>query len=696
MKKLTAIFAVALTLALLLGAVVGFSASADESAPVAQAEEKWVISANVSYADDIHPYFAIDASLVEDASLLSVTVDGKATSISESSVQIKAGVFAYVVEAEGVSAKNISKALPIVVKYNGEIVEETSYSVAEYFFERLYKNDLINAAEAEDILRKELYIATLEYGAAAQKVLPVSGVPYVADFSYMYGEGIESGLYKNGDIVPVSAPQTAYKFYEYDFSGELINVGYTIKSAKLLARANVIVEAVDSVSSDFSGYTEAPKTGSVIGDLTFVDSNQSGALADYSIRTDEVYGNYYHVNDPYRTGTGYGRVEADGSVTEAKGQPIFRFVRSLDGVEGNTVIIDVLMRITDATESTIDTLYDGNNIDFSLGHGGTASTRSHRVYLNTSTVSNFKANSGDSTNVNTGVSKDEWFNFRIVHTSYGSTYSADSFFTQVYVNGNLISETSLQNTTNTGSYAPAEKITSLSILPSTDFLGSVDIAKVSFTQADITLEKTFAGNDFNSVLSVNSTVNEIKTTFTGVSVASCELESFANVSAGNTWLNWVDDSTSGGQSYIDFDKTVSPDATANKVSVAMDLRIDRASRSIPVSFRNTSVSSSRIEYAYLNINSGKIAASLDDKNWEKSDANVGEWFNLRIDIEKTANDNEFKTTIYINGVEMVSGTYIDEVYTISQINRARLVPDTNWVGNIRVDNISFTYTVPEN
>ena len=177
MKKLTAIFAVVLTLALLLGAVVGVSASAAEDTPAAQADEKWVISANVAYADDIHPYFAIDATLVADASLLSVTVGGRDAAVSQEPISIKDGVSAYVVEAAGVPAKNMGKALPIVVTYNGEVVEETSYSVAEYFYERLYKNDVINATEAADLLRKELYLSTLEYGAAAQKVLAPGTTP---------------------------------------------------------------------------------------------------------------------------------------------------------------------------------------------------------------------------------------------------------------------------------------------------------------------------------------------------------------------------------------------------------------------------------------------------------------------------------------------------------------------------------------
>ncbi|MBQ2876291.1 MAG: hypothetical protein IJE25_04725 [Clostridia bacterium] len=700
MKKLTAIFAVVLTLALLLGAVVGVSASAAEDTPAAQADEKWVISANVAYADDIHPYFAIDATLVADASLLSVTVGGRDAVVSQEPISIKDGVSAYVVEAAGVSPKNMSKELSIVVKYNGEVVEETSYSVAEYFYERLYKNDVINATEAADLLRKELYLSTLEYGAAAQNVFPVDGITPIEELRYIYGEGIECGMHKTGEILTISAPKSAYKYYEYDLNGELINVGYTVDAASIYARANTVVEAVDSVSSDFSGFTEAPATGSIIGDLTFVDSNQSGALADYSIGTDEVYGNYYHVNDPYKKGTGYGRVEEDGSVTAVTGQPIFRFVRSLDGVEGNTVVVDVLMRITDASNSTIDTVYYGNNIDFSLGYGGASSnTRSHRVYLNTSSTSNFSANSGNSKNESTGVGKNEWFNIRIVHTAFGSSYSSDSFYTWVYVNNKLVSQTELQNNNSTSYYSPAEKITSLSILPSSDFIGGLDVAKVTFTQANLDLKSSaadtgFAGNDYNNVASVNTTVNGLKTTFTGASFADCGIENFANVSVDSSWINWIDHATTGGQSYIDFYQTVAAADNADKVKVEMDLMINSASGAIPISFRSTSNDKSRIEYVYLDVFSNKIAASMDRENYETSEVKVGEWFKLVIEIEKTETDNQYKTTVYINGAPICNGTYTDEVYTIAQIDQARLVPDTIWLGQIRIDNVNISYNVP--
>ena len=193
MKKFRGIFVAVLALALLLGAVVGISATAAEDATAPAANEKWVISANVAYADDIHPYFAIDADLVEDVALLSVTVDGKATEISTEKTEIKDGVFAYVVEAAGVVAKNMGKTLPIVVKYNGEVVEETSYSVAEYFYERLYKNGFAKKFDGEDCLRKELYISTLEYGAAAQKLL-APGTKLVTEFVYVV-DGNNAGFW---------------------------------------------------------------------------------------------------------------------------------------------------------------------------------------------------------------------------------------------------------------------------------------------------------------------------------------------------------------------------------------------------------------------------------------------------------------------------------------------------------------------
>ena len=254
MKKITSIFAVVLTLALLLGAVVGVSASADETS--ASAAEKWVISANVSYSDDIHPYFAVDANLVDDASLLSVTVDGKETVISEAPVQIKAGVYAYVVEAEGVVAKNFGKALSIVVSYNGKVVEETSYSVAEYFYERLYKNDFINKFNGEDFLRRELYISTLEYGAAAQAIFAPTS-PLVTELLYVVAPDY-AGMWDASAVYAVKdeiAKVTAYAYAGATPSVIYVAEGtYNIGAAVVIEAVNVSLYQTSDKVLDFEGF----------------------------------------------------------------------------------------------------------------------------------------------------------------------------------------------------------------------------------------------------------------------------------------------------------------------------------------------------------------------------------------------------------------------------------------------------------
>ena len=79
MKKITKFLVVALTVALLIGAVVGVSASAAETE---SESEKWVISSNVSYEQNTHLYFAIDASKATDSTLLKVDVlDAAGTSL---------------------------------------------------------------------------------------------------------------------------------------------------------------------------------------------------------------------------------------------------------------------------------------------------------------------------------------------------------------------------------------------------------------------------------------------------------------------------------------------------------------------------------------------------------------------------------------------------------------------------------------
>ena len=185
MKRFTKIFVAVLALALLVGGVVGISAAAEEN------DQKWVVSSNVSYADEIFPYFAIDATLAADPTNLKVTVDGEEAKLTATNKDIYGNgtVFAHVYVGTGVAPKDMAAELEIIVTYDDVVVEETTYSVAQYFYERLYKNGIVNATTASDLLKKELYIATLEYGAAANAhFAEKTDAPSPTNFAYVWGD----------------------------------------------------------------------------------------------------------------------------------------------------------------------------------------------------------------------------------------------------------------------------------------------------------------------------------------------------------------------------------------------------------------------------------------------------------------------------------------------------------------------------
>ncbi|MBO5908120.1 MAG: hypothetical protein J6Q85_08250 [Clostridia bacterium] len=180
MKKITKLLVVVLSLALLVGAVIGITAAAD-----GPGNDKWVVSSNVSYGDNIYPYIAVDSTLATEPSKLSIKVGGdpyaankdimeKFFPVTQENVDIyekdpeKAGsVIAHVIDLPGVAAKNMGDNIYISVWYDGEEVESITYSVAQYFFERLYKNGVAD----EEGTQKNLYLASLDYGAKAELVL---------------------------------------------------------------------------------------------------------------------------------------------------------------------------------------------------------------------------------------------------------------------------------------------------------------------------------------------------------------------------------------------------------------------------------------------------------------------------------------------------------------------------------------------
>lgn len=219
MKNRTAKLVVAvLTLAIALGAAIGITSMAEETV----APE--IISKNVAYNGNFALMYAVDKATVTGESLtLSVysteaadeasLVWSKTVSLDTATEEV-GGVESYVITTPGVSAKDMGTEF-YVQAVSGEAKSSVlRYSVAEYLYERLFKNGVVNATEGADLARKQFYYSVLEMGKNAENVLlnydenPDNDVTtFVTDLYYVT---VEDGGVDNANTAAVLSPGVAF------------------------------------------------------------------------------------------------------------------------------------------------------------------------------------------------------------------------------------------------------------------------------------------------------------------------------------------------------------------------------------------------------------------------------------------------------------------------------------------------------
>lgn len=241
MKKNIKLIAIAAMIVSILCVTVAFSASATESAPE-------IISQNVEYGGNYALLYAVKAdSVVGDS--VSIAVYDNAECAGEAlytkTIEAKAentetvhGVACYVFKTNGIAAKNMDTQYYVKVSAdNGETVKR--YSVAEYLYERLYKNGIAYSTDAGDVKRAELYNTVLLYGKQAQDVLYNLDTNtendrdyFVTDMKYVYVADDAAkidGTYSAGIVledteITLSGNTTASKWDIYDLTtGKLID-----------------------------------------------------------------------------------------------------------------------------------------------------------------------------------------------------------------------------------------------------------------------------------------------------------------------------------------------------------------------------------------------------------------------------------------------------------------------------------------
>lgn len=229
--KITKIALLVLSVALLLGTVIGFTVNAEDA-------EYGIIAKNVIYGDRTNVVFAVNAT-VEEAVAGTVKVaykwgeDGevKTATLLDTTVSdnLYEGHPAFAID--GVALKELGNVAYATV-YTGDAPAEdakwVTYSAAEYFYAKLYKDGFVNKGEADgkDYNRKLLYGAMLESGKQAQLVLDYNKDKLVSDYSYVY---------TTSELINFNGAKTVFGYGELQVNATVIGEG-TIAGWTLTAK----------------------------------------------------------------------------------------------------------------------------------------------------------------------------------------------------------------------------------------------------------------------------------------------------------------------------------------------------------------------------------------------------------------------------------------------------------------------------
>ena len=262
--KFFKILAPIVALGLLVGALVGVSASANEAAPAADATPE-IISMNVEYGSELYLYYAVDANTVTGTPALEILDgDGNVTeTITEyQATKILNGIDVYIFRTPGTAPKDITAKQNVRAVCGDVKGEIKSSSIEDYFYAKLYKEGyaLKTEADGKDYTRRNLYFQLLKYASSAQIIfgegdyVPVGAPGLIVDGA----EGLSSGKYVGAsDVLTLNATnKTGFSYFkveEFTFYGKaigtrLLSDGHELvldNSAKITAVYNA--ESMDGV-----------------------------------------------------------------------------------------------------------------------------------------------------------------------------------------------------------------------------------------------------------------------------------------------------------------------------------------------------------------------------------------------------------------------------------------------------------------
>lgn len=259
--KFFKILAPIVALGLLVGALVGISASANEAAPAAASPE--IISMNVEYGSELYLYYAVDKSTVSGTPSLEVLSDKDGSSVeyvvTEYTEEKVNGKDSYIFKTAGVAAADVNK-VQFVRAADGDVkgaIREAS--VEMYLYAKLYKEGFAmkTAADDADFVRRNLYFQLLSYAKFAQELF-YYGTDYEAigapGIIVNGAEGLASGKYAGAsDVLTLKASNkdgfSYFKVEEFTPFGEAIRTRLLADGFEYILDNSAMISAVYNAES---------------------------------------------------------------------------------------------------------------------------------------------------------------------------------------------------------------------------------------------------------------------------------------------------------------------------------------------------------------------------------------------------------------------------------------------------------------
>ena len=376
MKNSVKIITLVLSLALVLGAAIGFSVSAETTEPTAPVVLKKNVKSNGNFClmFALDPESCGDTITVEAYNTVTKDAENAADALIESFTVNKADVLnneqnidldgdgnndeiVMIQTNKGVEAADIADTWHVYLTSNG-LTTHVEYGVKDYAFERLYEDFTIleNDSTTKAYRQKQFYLSILDIGSKAQNLLvnwdnstnsPVANPERLAkEYAYAsiqggtFNGGLTGSYVEKDDTLTLTQSadnkEVSWKVYTYDTDGKLVST----ETAEITDGSATVTVAGNTVI--VPGWKEGATPGKYFADLGDSAFNFDN-VTDYTelgmaVRNDTVKRGHYGIVAMEGRGNVF-NVGKNGTTETSKAGVWIPVVDKANG-EGNCVVIE--------------------------------------------------------------------------------------------------------------------------------------------------------------------------------------------------------------------------------------------------------------------------------------------------------------------------------------------------------------------